>query len=144
MKRKVLIAIALCVMMTLSACNSGQTPDHTQATQDPGKTQSTETKSTVASNVNPAEIFPIVNEQIELTIAVAEPSSADRNYETNWFTKHLEEKTNIKLKWNLINTSAFVENVNIMFASGELPDIFQVLPQHIGLARQENSWLRKE
>ena len=53
-----------------------------------------------AGIVNPAGTFPIVKEKITLRVAMENQGAPD--YDTNWFTKYLEGRTNIQVKWELL------------------------------------------
>jgi putative aldouronate transport system substrate-binding protein len=127
MKRlSALFSIFLALVLIVSGCTQG-TPDNASSVNG-GDSQNAQTSSPAEgaetdSNINPANVFPIAKEQVALKIAIAEPDNVDTNYDTNFFTTQLEELTNIDIQWELINSSAFIENVNVMFASGSLPDI---------------------
>ena len=43
---------------------------------------------------------------------------------TNEFTKWWEGKTNIHIEWQMIPSDAVAEKVNLIMASGDLPDLF--------------------
>ena len=82
------------------------------------------TKGVVADeNVTAAGELPVVKEPITLTIGVR-ASSKVKDYNTNAFTKCLEEKTGINLEFYEFPESGGLSKVNVMLASGtELPDI---------------------
>lgn len=67
--------------------------------------------------------YPIVKEKITLkALAIQIPVIQD--IKTNVFTKWWEEKTNIHIEWKMIPSDAITEKVNLIMASGDLPDIF--------------------
>ena len=74
-------------------------------------------------NVTAAGELPIVKEKITLTVGVPGSSKVE-DYETNAFTKYLEEKTNIDLQFYQFPSSGGMEKLNVMLASNtELPDV---------------------
>lgn len=68
------------------------------------------------------EGLPIVKEQETFTIAVVGHPLAKDTYESKPIVKKLQEETNIKIKWMEIPSTGWEEKINVMFASGELPD----------------------
>lgn len=110
--KKRTMALILCIAsLGLSAC--GNKPQEAVNTAD------------VVADANvaaPGEL-PIVKEPIELTIGVM-GSPKIENYETNAFTKFLEEKTGIKIKFYEFPGSGGAEKLNVMLSSGtELPEV---------------------
>jgi putative aldouronate transport system substrate-binding protein len=77
-----------------------------------------------AANFN-ATGLPIVNEPVTYTVAynkyANDQSSSQAEKECVLFT---EEKTNVKLEFIEIMHTAWSEKVNLLFASGDLPDAF--------------------
>ncbi|MBQ2613951.1 MAG: extracellular solute-binding protein [Clostridia bacterium] len=79
-----------------------------------------ESKGSVAvSGVNE---FPIVQEPTTLSIFCAKPYSVS-DIETNDFTKWYEEKTGVKVQWDLINGDAR-QALNLKLASEDYSDVF--------------------
>lgn len=69
------------------------------------------------------EGYPIVDEKYTLTVAVSVPDGTiDQNEIQVW--KDLEEKTNVHIEWLTTPSSSWDEKKNLMFASGDLPDVF--------------------
>jgi putative aldouronate transport system substrate-binding protein len=75
-----------------------------------------------ADNVNPAGVFPVSKEKIEMTAFIC-PNTAVSDYENNEFTKWLEAQTNIHLVMNLPPVADAQNAMNLMLASGDLPEI---------------------
>ena len=70
------------------------------------KTETEKTSSGVVADDNvtaPGEL-PIVKDKISLTVGIISSSKVE-NFDTNAFTKYLEEKTNIDLKFYLFPAS---------------------------------------
>ena len=111
MKKKI-ISLVLCIAcLGLASC--GDKPE-----------EITKTNGIVADvNVAAPGELPVVKEPIELTIGVM-GSPKIENYETNEFTKFLEEKTGIKIKFYQFPGSGGAQKLNVMLSSGtELPDV---------------------
>ena len=89
-----------------------------------GKKNDTEEVTTITDeNVTAAGELPIVKEKITLTIGVP-GSSFVEDYETNEYTKFLEEKTGIDLEFYEFPSSGGSEKLNVMLSSNtEFPDV---------------------
>ena len=73
------------------------------------------------SILNTESQFPIVNEPITLTIMTL----ADSDEAANRFVwQKYEEMTGVKINWRILPYSNAYENINLTFASDDLPDIF--------------------
>lgn len=78
-----------------------------------------------AEGVNLTEVgtYPIVEEPIEMTMfRVAMPNVVD--FETNDFTLHMEELTNIKWNFRTANSDNAEMQINLEMSSAEKPDAF--------------------
>ena len=73
--------------------------------------------------VNPAGIFPIVDEKISMTAFIAASSFVD-DYQDNDFTRYIEEKTNIHLELEIAPAAEALQKRNLLMASGDYPEIF--------------------
>ncbi|MBE7035688.1 MAG: extracellular solute-binding protein [Ruminococcaceae bacterium] len=109
MKAKRFGAGLLAAMLLLSGCAG-----------DGRKTANTGSKGTV--EVSKPNEFPIVEEPYELSIFMQKPTGIE-NLETNTFTKTYEEKTNVKVKWDLISGDVR-QAINIKIASDDYSDVF--------------------
>ncbi|MFH5182150.1 ABC transporter substrate-binding protein [Paenibacillus sp. TAB 01] len=124
MKRKLgktALAMLLGGTVMLSAC--------TQDTGDAGNTGNagdTGKESATAAKVNPPGQFPIVNDKITLKVLV-KGNSLIENFDTNGYTKWLEDKTNIHVDWKVLDEKNFQEQLNLVLASGDLPDVIMNL-----------------
>lgn len=98
-----LIASALCLAMIAGGC---------------GKEEKMSSSGVPVSKANE---FPVVDEPVTLSIfAVKNPYIED--FTTNEFTKYYEEKTNVKLEWNIASGDP-QQAFNLMLASGDYNDI---------------------
>lgn len=120
MKKKVL-ALLLAVSMALTGCgasgNGGETEASAGMTEEAAQTAETD------ENFN-AEGYPIVNEPLTLKVMFG-IRDVDSLIEPNEMqvVQELEEKTGIHIEWEMIKGSDWDTKLNLMFASGEYPDI---------------------
>jgi putative aldouronate transport system substrate-binding protein len=109
---KKMASMCVSVLLTgslLSACSS----DETQATID---------KKDNSTTVNTEGKLPIVKEPITLKVhIVRSPIGGDTDKQ--WFWKWAEKKTNIKFEVTTTDQAAWNTKKNLLFASGDLPDI---------------------
>jgi putative aldouronate transport system substrate-binding protein len=73
--------------------------------------------------VNPRGVFPIVNEPIQLRIALAENPRVI-SFDDNEFTKFVEDSTGIDLVFEFLPAQDTAAKVKLLFASDDLPDVF--------------------
>jgi putative aldouronate transport system substrate-binding protein len=83
----------------------------------------TKTSSSTNSNISELGKFPIVKEKITISIGIPAPTDPTVKMSENYFTKKLEEKTNIHINWVEIGGASFKEQINLAFASGDMPDM---------------------
>jgi putative aldouronate transport system substrate-binding protein len=81
-----------------------------------------QTEAGASEQVIEAGVFPITKEKTTMKVMI-KGSSIVENFATNEFTKWLEEKTNIKLEWEVAPEKSFQEKLNVSLASGDYPDI---------------------
>ena len=124
MKKKVL-AMLLAMSMTLigvAGCGSTEGESKTQSATESGTAK---TEETVAAEENfNEEGYPIVNEPITLKVMLA-IRDVDSLIEPNEMPliQNLEQKTGVHVEWEVIKTADWDTKLNLMFASGEYPDI---------------------
>ncbi|MDF2962534.1 MAG: extracellular solute-binding protein, partial [Paenibacillus sp.] len=111
-----LVAALVGSAMVLSACSGGGGETATESPKDSPK------ESSNAAKVNPPGQFPIVNEKITLKVLVR-GNSLIEDFNTNGYTKWLEKKTNINVKWTVSDEKNYQEQLNLALASGDLPDV---------------------
>lgn len=114
MKRKIL-ALVLASAMTMTAlvgCGSSEEVS-----------TNGETAAEAGDNFNETG-YPIVNEQITLKVMMAvRDSDSLTNPDEMPAVQRLEELTNINIEWDMIKGSDWKTKTNLMFSSGEYPDI---------------------
>jgi putative aldouronate transport system substrate-binding protein len=113
----VLFIVFFCGSLILSACTKDQA---TPAAPGPVK------ESTTASNVTPVGQFPVVKDKITLKAAI-KGSSLVEDMKTNGYTKWLENKTNVHIEWTILDEKSAKEQLNLLLAGGNLPDVIMNL-----------------
>ncbi|WP_181014110.1 ABC transporter substrate-binding protein [Paenibacillus xylanivorans] len=125
------LGAALCLSLVLSACSgdSSKTTENTNSASAPE-----------ASDVfTPVGEYPIVN--TPMTIKMFAPQYAViENMETNTFTKYLQDKTNIQIKWDLVPEKSLNDRKQLMLASGDYPEVIL----HGSLTKEEQMKYGKE
>ena len=103
------LALPICAALAVSGCSGGKMKESQKSAiaEDP--------------NVTTPGTLPVVKESIELELGVATTQDIE-DYKTNAFTKFLEEKTGIKLKFNeMVNPT---QKLKIMLAADDkLPEV---------------------
>ena len=67
--------------------------------------------------------YPIVEEKITLHAFQYVLENQQMDFDNLWFFNELEEKTNIHIEWETVKDADWEIKMNLMFASGEWPDI---------------------
>lgn len=130
MKRKIsLIVLSVFIVLMAAACAGKENASPKETTGSPEQTNAGEKKGTEeadgeSSYLNLDSDLPIVNEQITLKVHVVENTAMPGYVEDKWFWKWAEERTNIKFDVTVTDVAAWPERINLLFASGDLPDIF--------------------
>lgn len=109
--------LALTTLLILLSVGCGKSSDEPSASP-PDKADS----KAPSQNFN-ATGFPIVKDKVSMTVFAPQVANiADWN--TNWFTKYLEEKTNVHLDWQLVPQDGLNEKKQLLLASGDYPEVF--------------------
>lgn len=130
MKRKlsVLCALAL-IVVQLAGCSSSSSSTSSTSSAASGSTgtSSTGETSTAApeanSNMNEIGTVPIVKEKITLSAIQYIRDTDATQMDGLWYAEKLEEDTNIHIDYTQVNQSDWSTQMNLMFASGDYPDI---------------------
>ena len=106
MKRNLsVIMAAMLLVASLSACSSGSTSKASSGAAN------TEMSLPFAETVNLTGMIHIRD---------TDTTKVDENL---WWVQKSEEATNVHIDWNQVNASDWATQINLMFASGEYPDI---------------------
>ncbi len=111
-----LFALLLAGLLT-SGCSAQPSTD----ASEPAASDAPSSQSEASGNYN-ASGLPIFREPETFTIAVSKRSLSKNSYAEKECTLETEKATNIKIEWTEIPESGWGEKINIMFASGDLPD----------------------
>ena len=68
-------------------------------------------------------IYPLSEEKITVTVEHAYTDVMPSDWSTVWFWQQLEELTNVHLEFTPVPSSDRATTLNLLFASGDLPDI---------------------
>lgn len=110
----VLASLLICLSLVLGAC--GKSDEKTAESGTKEETPKTDTDAPKTEET-PAPASKV-------TIKMFAPQLASiENMETNLFTKHLEEKTNVHIQWDLVPNDALNERKQLMLASGDYPEV---------------------
>lgn len=110
----VTLGVVLSLSLVLSACSESDKPS----------ASSTPSASAPASTdlFTPVGQYPIVTKPMTLKMFAPQLASIE-NMETNTFTKTLQDKTNIQIKWELVPDKALNDRKQLMLASGDYPEV---------------------
>ena len=99
--------------LVLSACSTESgTPANTPSGSAP-----------VTSDLfSPVGQYPIVKKPMTIKMFAPQLASIE-NMETNTFTKYVQDKTNIQIKWDLVPDKALNDRKQLMLASGDYPEV---------------------
>ena len=134
-KSKALVALALVVMMLVSACSGSQksAPSTTAA----GGIAAPTTADSIAtpanfksdSNLNAPGELPIVKKPVSIKIIYSATTALADNYAT----KYIQDKTGITIDWILFPVDQYKEKLNLSLASSDKADL--IIPPNAAAAR---------
>lgn len=116
-KMKKITSMILVIVLTLSLVGCGKNEKDAAGTN-----QNTPGAAKEDSNFNKTGM-PIVNETITLKVLTTRWGNMGDSFKENEFIKQLEEKSNVKIEWQVQSLNDWSEQKGIMLAGGELPDI---------------------
>lgn len=82
--------------------------------------------------LSPKGKFPVTDKKVDLTVFAAKPATIE-DLDTNLFTKEFEALSNVRIKWQTSTQDGLKEKRNILFASGDYPDVML----SAGITREE-------
>jgi putative aldouronate transport system substrate-binding protein len=86
--------------------------------------------------------FPIVTQTVTLKVMAQRDVFHKKEFSEFQLIKDLEQQTNVKIVWDLVPANAWIERVNLAFASGDLPDVFlRTIPKNMQLQYGEQGLL---
>ena len=127
MKNKVMAMLLAATMAVTCLAGCGSKKEETQNSVATGTSaqESTATGTVVEEKSNFNETgYPIVNEPITLKVMMAIPDTSNLMPPNEMkVVQDLEEMTGIHIEWEVIKVADWDTKLNLMFASGEYPDI---------------------
>ena len=131
MKRLLILSLCLVMLVSLFAgCGNAAPAASDSASPAESASSSASASDTAASTeagsgsiVTPPGEFPVSSEKQTYTCVIATGPFVEDMF-TNKFTTFYEEKTNVHIEWQVIPEQGKEEKVNIILASGDLPDFF--------------------
>ena len=124
-----LLLAAAMTVTTLAGCGNTTSTSGTEGSSSVSQSQASTSQTEEVKNFN-AEGYPIVNEEITLKILLC-IRDVDSMIEPEEMPaiQRLEEQTGIKTEWEVVRVSDFGTRSNLIFASGEYPDVIMGLQQ---------------
>lgn len=127
-----LISLMICTLL-LSACgsNSNSSSNDSSASANKAANASGSANGSASGNAaasagddgfNPVGDYPIVKKPITLNMFAPQLPSIE-NMETNLFTKFVEDKTGVQIKWDLVPNDALNDRKQLMLAGGDYPEV---------------------
>jgi putative aldouronate transport system substrate-binding protein len=124
--KKRLISLGLCLLLMLSVfagCSKEKVTTDKPVDSDNDTTVEKE-KDEIATKASEGNIYPITSEKTQLKVMAAEDRFL-KNVEDNELTKEYEEKTNVKVQWEMVPVKSTKERLNLALSTGDvLPDVF--------------------
>lgn len=115
-KLALLLGCVLSVSTLLSACGSNA--------QSAGSASASNVSAASGADTGLSEPgqFPLVKEKTTIKALIGWGTQTDIN--KNWNTLDYEEKTNVRVEWQVASAGDFREKRALVIASGDLPDVF--------------------
>lgn len=134
-KKEKTFILLMFVILIATACSGDSTDD-----VDGGNGTSNGDQAPI---VTEAGEFPIVEEEVELTILTAANPLVE-DFATNEFTKEYEELTGVKINWEVLPAEGATEQLNLILTSGEYPDVIMgmsIEPAQLALYGENGTFL---
>jgi putative aldouronate transport system substrate-binding protein len=124
--RKRVISLGLCLLLVLSVfvgCSKDSTKTNKVDEKD-DNTKVQKEQGEIDTKASEGNKYPITSEETGLSIMAGEDRFI-QNIEDNELTKEYEEKTNVKVKWEMVPVKSIKERLNLALSTGDvLPDVF--------------------
>jgi len=111
------LSLVFTLALMLSACSGNSTQQ-----SEPPADSSGEKPAAQEELFTEVGTYPIVKKPMTIKMFAPQLSTIE-NMETNTYTKFLEEKTNIKIDWDLVPDNALNDRKQLMLASGDYPEV---------------------
>lgn len=122
-KKVISLLLAGSMAITVTSCGSSDNSS-TSSSESTDKGTESEAATETSSSFNETG-YPIYvgEEPVTLTVLTTRWGSMGDTFTNNQWLKDLEEKTNVKIEWQVQSLNDWGEQKGILLASGELPDI---------------------
>lgn len=123
-KRSFAASLAALMVISMCACGGNSTPPSggTSGGGNHSESGGSDSSGGTESILNEAGTYPIVKEPIEMSMfCMSTPIMED--FQTNDFTKYMEEKTGIKLKFETGTRDDWKDKLNLAFSTNTYPDL---------------------
>lgn len=117
------ICSLILALAMLAGCGQNQATAQTEATA--AQTETAKVQSEAVPEEEPAAKVPQLplTEPVTINVMAMADPSVSVDYENMAFWKMVEEKTGVKVNWTVAKAEEFTQKKNLMFASGEYPDV---------------------
>lgn len=116
MKKVLLYMVCVCMLLTVALSGCGASGDSKNPAPQVTPTEAASNNENIPSTY-------ITKEKTELRFVANQPGDVE-DFNTNEFTKWVEEQTNVHIVWETIPNAVFKEKFNLLLASGDYPDVF--------------------
>lgn len=118
-----LLLVVYLVLALVVGCTVKETPSPKETTKP--ETTDKAAGSTTGKKSNFNEVgYPIVDEKVTLHFATDKGESTVSLDDPKHIWQDIEKLTNIHIEWNNIPIDSWADRINLMFATGDLPDAF--------------------
>lgn len=111
--RKTIVVLLLVTMVLMAACTVPSAPSGGGQAADPTKALATDSTAAPASS----------NEKVTLRAYQWALENQQTDFNNLWFYQELEKKTNVHVDFEPIREGDWETKINLMFASGDYPDL---------------------
>lgn len=132
--RLLALILALSMLLVMAACGAKESPaSDSPETEEPSSTQAPPADGADESakpDDEPAEVlsYPIAGDYTLSMTSVTRMNTAEvlgtQNYSDLPSYDFVSEATGVEIEFHMLSEATYMENLNIMMASGDMPDIF--------------------
>ena len=120
------ISLLLCVALAgslLAGCQSEKNDKPAAGVEEEGQQTAAESSQTEGPDGLNMEGFPVVREPVTLTV-YGQRDQNQADWDEVMVLKEYEKMTNVRMDYQEVPADGFQENLQLLFASNDLPDVF--------------------